>query len=41
EFVSCKGIECTEEYTSKTCSNYESINKKLDGSRFLDVILVV
>lgn len=33
EFVSCKVIECTEEYTSKTCGNCGSINKKLGGSK--------
>ncbi|CAG8768034.1 12453_t:CDS:2 [Dentiscutata erythropus] len=33
EFTSCKVIECTEEYTSKTCGNCGSINKKLGGSK--------
>ncbi|CAG8637169.1 35692_t:CDS:2, partial [Racocetra persica] len=33
EFVSCKVTECTEEYSSKTCGNCRSINKKLGGSK--------
>ena len=33
EYKYCKVIECTEEYTSKTCEHCEQINDKLGGSK--------
>ena len=33
EYKNCKVIECTEEYTSKTCGHCGQINNKLGGSK--------
>src|SRR5215469_8588846 len=33
EYKYCKVIECTEEYTSKTCGHCGQINDKLGGSK--------